>query len=390
MIKVIHAFIWFSVKKGGGTCDLMYKIVKSQEKHSALKPGIISSSDYLDNSLVKDLGKTKFIITRKLFNLFNLNLNNPSFKKIYLFKPDIIHMHLFRSLQNIFLYFYCYFTNTPYVIDAHGSVPYWDKDNNKKKLFDFIIGKRIMLNASAWIAESDVGIKEYTDYFPELLEKKIDLISPPFGIEEFINLPKTSREEINEIYEVPKNNKIISFLGRLHKDKGIEFLLRGISSLLKKRSDITCLLVGSDDGHEINLKKLAKELKIENNVYFVGFKSGSKKNEILKNSDIVVQLSRFEQGAWAPIEGVLCGTPIIVTRDTGAGEDVARLDAGYLVEYENIDEFVSNVEYVLSNEVEAKIKTNLARDYIINNLSMDARMNEYISIYNRCIQVRKI
>ena len=390
MIRVIHAFIWFSIKKGGGTCDLVYKIVKSQEKHPSLKPSIISSSDHLDNLLVKDLSKTKFIITKKIFNLFNLNLNNPAFNKIFYFKPDIIHMHLFRSLQNFFLYLYCFFTNTPYVIDAHGSVPYWDKDSFKKKLFDFVIGKRIMLNASAWIAESDVGIKEYTDYFPQLLKKKIDLISPPFGIDEFTNLPKTSRSEINQIYAIPKDNKIISFLGRLHKDKGIDFLLRGISSLLKKRTDITCLLVGSDDGHEISLKKLAKELNIENNVHFVGFKSGPKKNEILKNSDIVVQLSRFEQGAWAPIEGVLCGTPIIVTRDTGAGEDVARLDAGYLVEYENIDEFVSNVEYIFDNEIEANNKTNLARDYIINNLSMDARMNEYISIYNRCMEEKKI
>ena len=56
-----------------------------------------------------------------------------------------------------------------------------------------------MLNASAWIAESKVGIKEYIDFFPELIDKDIDLISPPFGIEEFINLPKTSKQEFQKI-----------------------------------------------------------------------------------------------------------------------------------------------------------------------------------------------
>ena len=58
-------------------------------------------------------------------------------------------------------------------------------------------------------------------------------------------------------------------------------------------------------------------------------------NSALVDAEIVVQLSRFEQGAWAPLEGVLCKTPIIVTADTGTGEDVKRLNAGYLVDFDN-------------------------------------------------------
>ena len=69
----------------------------------------------------------------------------------------------------------------------------------QKKIFDFFIGKKIMLNASAWIAESKVGIKEYIDFFPELIDKDIDLISPPFGIEEFINLPKPLNRNFKKI-----------------------------------------------------------------------------------------------------------------------------------------------------------------------------------------------
>ena len=146
------------------------------------------------------------------------------------------------------------------------------------------------------------------------------------------------------------------------------------------------MLVGPDDGYEDSLKKLAKELLIDKNVHFVGFKSGNSKNEILQNSDIVVQLSRFEQGAWAPIEGLLCGTPILVTRDTGSGEDVKRLDAGYLVGYEDTDEFVAQVNYIFNNYEEALKKTNKAKEYIINNLSMEARMNEYVELYKRCLK----
>ena len=288
-------------------------------------------------------------------------------------------------MQNVFLYFYCTLTKTPYIMDAHGSIPLWNKGVLKKKLFDFIIGKRIMLNAKAWIAESKVGISEYTKYFPELINKDIDLISPPFGIDEFLNLPKISKPVFKKKYNITSNKKIISFLGRLHQEKGIDFLLRGISKLKKNDIEVECMLVGPDDGFETHLRNMAKELLITENVHFLGFKAGDDKNEILMNSDLVVQLSRFEQGAWAPIEGLLCDTPILVTRNTGAGEDVQRLNAGYLVDYNDDEEFVSQVKFIFNNYDEAIQKTKNAKEYIINNLSMEARMDEYLAVYKKCI-----
>ena len=107
MIKVLHAFIWFSISKGGGTCDLMYKLAKAQEKRDDLKPMIYSSNEYFDQNLKNNLKNTVFILSNKLINLFNLNLNSPSFKKIFTNKPDVIHMHFSRVTTNVFLYIYC-------------------------------------------------------------------------------------------------------------------------------------------------------------------------------------------------------------------------------------------------------------------------------------------
>jgi glycosyltransferase involved in cell wall biosynthesis len=390
VIRVLHAFIWFSISKGGGTCDLINKLAIAQQKRKDLVPIIFASKDYFDRKLKKNLDKTSFILSINLLNLFNLNFNSPSFIKIFKNKTDIVHMHLYRSMQNVFLYLYCIATKTPYIMDAHGSVPFWNKGMAKKKLFDLVIGKRIMLNASAWIAESKVGIKEYIDYFPELIDKDIDLISPPFGIEEFVKLPNTSKQEFLKKYNIKSDKKIISFLGRLHQEKGIDFLLRGISKLKKNNIEVECLLVGPDDGFEGHLRNMAKELLIAENIHFLGFKSGNDKNEILMNSDLVVQLSRFEQGAWAPIEGLLCDTPILVTRDTGSGEDVKRLNAGYLVNYNDDEEFVSQVQSIFNNYEAALQKTKKAKEYIIKNLSMEARMDEYLAVYNKCIRDKKI
>ena len=77
-------------------------------------------------------------MSNNLLNLFNLNLNSPSFIKIFKNKPDIVHMHLYRSIQNVFLYLFTgKATKTPYIMDAHGSVPFWNKGNTKKNILIF-------------------------------------------------------------------------------------------------------------------------------------------------------------------------------------------------------------------------------------------------------------
>ena len=115
---------------------------------------------------------------------------------------------------------------------------------------------------------------------------------------------------------------------------------------------------------------------------FTGFLGGEHKNSALVDAEIVVQLSRFEQGAWAPLEGVLCKTPIIVTSDTGTGEDVKRLNAGYLVDFDNNVMLDNTIIDILNDYDEAKKLTLSAREYIIENLSMNARVGEYTELYN--------
>ena len=85
------------------------------------------------------------------------------------------------------------------------------------------------------------------------------------------------------------------------------------------------------------------------------------------------------------MEAVLSKTPIIVTDHTGTGEDIKRLDAGYLVKLDNVDDLCNKINYILDNKVEAQDKTIKARQYIIDNLSMEARMNEYLDVYKRVI-----
>tara|TARA_X000000368_G_scaffold70344_2_gene51014 strand:- start:149 stop:1291 length:1143 start_codon:yes stop_codon:yes gene_type:complete len=380
-MKILHAFIFFSIKHAGGTSDLMYKIVKAQNK-AGLSPIILSGDYKFDHGLAKKLEGVDFIICKSFFDKLGFSIM-PSmvWKLIKISKDiDVVHMHVFRTFQNVILYFFCKIYSIPYVMDAHGAVPYHENKRFLKKIFDFVIGKRILRDAKVLVAETDVGRQEYIEIMPELDKNEIIILSPPFDTDEFIDLPQ--RGAFRTKFNLGSERKIVMFLGRIHYIKGNDFLIKGFAEALKKRDDLFLVLVGPDDGHMKECKDLVNNLGINNKVLFTGFLGGEHKNSALVDAEIVVQLSRFEQGAWAPLEGVLCKTPIIVTADTGTGEDVKRLNAGYLVDFDNNEMLAQTIIDILNDYEDAKKLTLTARDFIIENLSMNARIGEYTELYN--------
>jgi glycosyltransferase involved in cell wall biosynthesis len=382
-MKVLQAYLFFSIKYAGGTSDLMFKICKALEKIN-VKNTILCGSHEFDFNLSQKLKKTEFKIFKSYLDKWGFSVTPGYF--FYLNKEiksfDVVHMHVYRTFQNILLYFFCKIYNVPYIMDAHGSVPFFVKKIFLKKIYDFFIGKRILKNAKYLIAETQVGVDEYLSLVPNLDKNKIRIISPPFDTDEFEEVFEKNKFRNEQI--IAHGTKIITFLGRIHYIKGVDFLIEGFADFLKKKKDkenyLLCL-IGSDDGYLDEVKKLIKKYNIDKYVKIVGFLSGSAKNHALFDSDIVVQLSRQEQGAWAPIEAVLCGTPIIVTSGTGSGEDVKRLNAGALVNFGDINKFSETLDDIFNNYEIWKAKTIKAKNYIIQNLSFNSRINEYTDLY---------
>ncbi len=189
-MRILHAFIFFSIKHAGGTSDLMYKIAKAQKK-AGLSPIILSGDYKFDYDLAKKLKDVDFIICKSFFDKLGFSIM-PSmiWKLIKASKEiDVVHMHVFRTFQNVILYFFCKIYSIPYVMDAHGAVPYHKNKRFLKKLFDFVIGKRMLRDAKILVAETDVGRQEYIEIMPELEKNEIAGLSPPFDTDEFIDLP---------------------------------------------------------------------------------------------------------------------------------------------------------------------------------------------------------
>jgi glycosyltransferase involved in cell wall biosynthesis len=366
----------------------MYKLCKAQIK-VGLEP-IIYTGDYcFDAELAQSLKNVEFRVVKSYLNKqgFSLMPALPSVVRSEITSYSVVHMHVFRTFQNLVLYYFCRKYHVPYIIDAHGAIPYFRRKNKIKKIFDHFWGRKMLRNAACLIAETKIGVAEYISIDPTLNEEDIVVLSPPFDTEEFAILPK--RGLFRKEYGIEDHEKVIMFLGRVNFIKGNDFLIKGFAELCRRRMDCRLVIVGPDDGHMAECKHLASALGVADWVIFTGFLYAEKKHSALVDADILTQMSRQEQGAWAPLEGVLCGTPIIVTSHTGAGEDVKKLDAGYLVEFDDVLGLADRMAFILDNPVVAKEKTLKAKKYIEDNLSMNKRVHEYTELYIRAINLSR-
>jgi len=385
-MRILQAFDIFSPHTNG-TVKLLYQLSKAlmQRGHEV---AVYTSDFKFDQEYTNSLQGARVYPFHLCFDSFALYLT-PGIvveAKRKLKDFDIIHLHSCRSFQNIVIHHYAKKYSVPYVVDAHGSTPRRAGGKRGLKwllrwLFDVTFGCDILRDASRVIAETEVGVNEYKEL--GVSQNKIVLLPPPFDIEQFSKLPPAgvfrSKYNLEDMH-------IILFLGRIHWIKGIDFLVESFYELTRYRNDSVLVIVGYDDGYKSTLEKLINKLNLSSRVLFTGFLNGEEKLSALVDADLFVQPSRYEQGAWAPLEAILCNTPIIVTKHTGSGEDVRKIDAGYLVEFGNKSDLRDKMQYILDNQKEASIKTKKAKEHIKMNRSMVKRIVEYEKLYAKCIE----
>lgn len=380
-MKILQAFDLFSPAYGGGTVALMYQLSRAlaQRGHEV----VIYTSDFkLDQEYVDSLPGVKIRPFPCWSSLAAFYLTPGIIReaKRRLRDFDIIHLNCYRNFQNIVLHHYTQKYKIPYVLEAHGSTPRFVRRRGfkwlLKWLFDVTFGHRLLRDASRVIAETEIEANEYREV--GVNQDKIVLLPPPFDIDEFSQLPPSGL--FRSRYNIKERHIILS-LGRIHWIKGLDFLVESFYRLTQYRSDVILVIVGPDDGYKSALEKLINTLNLSDRVLFTGFLDREEKLSALVDADMLVQTSIHERGARSPFEVVLCNTPIIVSKNTGAGAEVSKIDAGYLVEYGNKDELTSTMQYILDNPAKAQNKIQKAKDYIEANLSLAKGIEKYEKLY---------
>lgn len=148
------------------------------------------------------------------------------------------------------------------------------------------------------------------------------------------------------------NEKIVLFLGRITFQKGPFYFLQAAKKVIDRIQNVRFVMAGSGDLLPQVIEKMA-ELKLLEHFHFTGFLSGEKKEKIYAMSDLFVMPSVSEPFGLTPMEAILYGVPVIVSKQSGVAEVLKNV---ITVDFWDVDKLAEKMIEVLTNEELAKKK----------------------------------
>jgi len=334
ILQVIPAF--YPAHAYGGTVEVAYHISKELVRRG--HEVTVYTSDSLDKyhrqkSRISEVDGIKVYYFKTPSNrlawnrlVFTPGMRLQLSKEIKNF--DTIHLHGFRNFQNIPAHHYAKKYSIPYVLQAHGSLPRIIKKQRLKKLYDWVWGNKILKDASKVVALTRTEAEQYKKMGVD--EDKIEIVPNGIDLSKFENLPE--KGEIRRKYLIEDDEKVILYLGRIHKIKGIDLFVKAFADLAAELDNVKLVIIGPDDGFLSMLKAQIEDLKMDDKILFTGPLYERDKLEAYVDADVYVLPSVYETFPVTVLEACACGTPVIITDRCGIADIVDKV--GCVVEYD--------------------------------------------------------
>jgi len=290
---------------------------------------------------------------------------------------DMVHLHEFRTLQNAAAYKYLTKYKIPYVLSAHGSVLRLMGKEFLKMLFDKSIGFKILKSAKRVIAVSNIEVEQYIKMGVE--RDRISLIPNGINISEFENADKV-KGNFRRAYKL-SDKKILLFIGRLNAIKGIDFLLNTFAILTKDIKDTILVIAGPDDGYKNEIERRINLLNINDKVLLIDGLYGEDKIAAMTDADIFIYPSRHEIFGIAPLEALMCGTPVIVTDNCGCADFLREANGGIVVKYQDISGLLDSIQNILDKKEEVKKMASDGMELVQRQFNWDEITKDMIKLY---------
>lgn len=185
----------------------------------------------------------------------------------------------------------------------------------------------------------------------------------------FSNVSMDKKQQLRTSYGYDDKAFILIYPAEFNNRKNQELLLKTIAILKNKYPRIKLLLPG--DGVLIdNCKTIVKELGIEKNVDFLGYRNDVDK--LLQLSDVLFASSKNEGLPINMIEALSCGLPVIATRARGHVDLINDGINGFLFDLDNPSDAADKIKRLfedknLYHQMSDNAKES-AKKYDINNV----------------------
>lgn len=174
---------------------------------------------------------------------------------------------------------------------------------------------------------------------------------------------------------------VFGSMGRLHKEKGIEMLIKSLSEV-KKQSDNWVLILAGDGDEKNNLLDLVNNLNLSNNIKFLGWIKEI--DCFFKEIDVFVHTSLSESGPIVIIEALSYSKPIIST-DVGSVRDMIDDSSGFIIPVNNSFDLIDKILFFINNNDKIIQMGEHSREIFEEDFYSEINLNKTYRLYQEVL-----
>lgn len=176
-------------------------------------------------------------------------------------------------------------------------------------------------------------------------------------------------------------------VSNLVQTKGIYLNLYALQRIRKKYPALRYVLIGGGS-EEVKLRKLAKELGLENRVNFLGRQPHHQVISYMAGCDVFTLPSWNEGFGIVYLEAMASSKPVIGCRGEGIEDFVKDGKTGMLVKPKDVDSLVNALDFLLSHPEEARAMGERARSLVLENYTWEKNAEKMIKVYEEVLNAR--
>jgi len=307
--------------------------------------------------------------------------------------------------------FYSINKSTPLVIRLHGfisKIPLTEIDNpiNKKQLsftkepktqlfrnyvnkknqqIMWELEKKAVLNADMLICPS-MSVKNFIlNEISEVDENNLKLIYNGIDCNIFDKI-QPQEENIRKKYNIKNGSKLICFVGRVIKPKGVETLIRSIPYVLSKYRNVTFIFMGPlIDKSLIELCKNINSPIDRENIIFTNRINREDVYNLLKISYMLVHPSLYEVLPTTILEAMAFKKSVVASDISPHKELIKNCKNGFLFETNNYEDLADKILELLFDPDKSKNMGIKGYEIASKYFSINKNCEESLKIYNSLI-----
>ena len=295
---------------------------------------------------------------------------------------DIVHIFGLYDLLGPAVAEVCRSKGLPYVVEPIGMFLPIVRNFWLKRMYHFLLGGPLLRGASALIATSQQEVEELAA--GGLAREKIVL--RPNGVAAPLTWPVPGT--FRALHGIPREAKLVLFLGRLSTKKSPDLLLNAFAKLPERLGGnaVHLLFTGPDEGGvRSRLEVMASQLGAASRVHFSAPVFGEAKWPAYRDADVFVLPSQNENFGNTAAEAVAAGTPVIVTEQCGIAP-LLKDRAGLVVSHDASELATALSRLLTDSQLLQDLKTGCK--VVASELGWDAPVSQMEGLYAQLVAAK--